>query len=574
MNKSILKTVLTISRAYWLVLAAILVVGISQTFIGMYALVFFQRLIDGLPAAKQLGDLYAPLAGYIGLTVLNHLLIYTEGIPTTILNQGVVQWVKLRALEKIERIDYQAYQDLGTGNLIQSVENGSQATKNILTGFYLNLVRGIIPQFIISLAFIRYYDQTLFLIILAGYGLLYLLTFYSIHYLRTLMEAMLANQEDFSKFSVRAFMELVVFRVNGRFKAEFERLCGISDEIVRARAKIYLMQELFFSGFALFVFVIEALVIIQQAGKILAGTSTVGTLVALVAFIRVVFWPVSTFSYSWITYRMDAVTFNRFMEFFSLPDDSGLAVGQALAFGSGHVEFRAVNFSYKEQEVLKDFSLKIEGGKTTAFVGPSGGGKSTLVRLLLNLLKPQKGQILVDGQDLSEINLSTYYPGIAYIPQEPPIFDGTLRENLTFECATDPARLEEVIRQVGLDGLVARLPKGLDTLVGERGIKLSGGERQRLAFGRTMLQDARIVILDEPTSALDSLTEDFVTHNLSKFLKGKTVILVAHRLQTVQNADLIIVLERGQMTQCGTFNTLVNEAGRFRQLWEKQVQMN
>jgi len=109
LNKSILKTILTISRAYWLVLTGILVVGIAQSFVGMYALVFFQRLIDDFPAAKQFGDLYAPLAGYIGLTVLNHLLIYTEGIPTSILNQGVVQWVKLRALEKIERIDYQAY---------------------------------------------------------------------------------------------------------------------------------------------------------------------------------------------------------------------------------------------------------------------------------------------------------------------------------------------------------------------------------------------------------------------------------------------------------------------------------
>jgi ATP-binding cassette subfamily B protein len=574
LNKSILKTILTISRAYWLVLTGILIVGISQSFVGMYSLVFFQRLIDGFPAAKQLADLYAPLAGYIALTVLNHLLIYTEGIPTSILNQGVVQWVKLRALEKIERIDYQAYQDLGTGNLIQNVENGSEATKNILTGFYLNLIRSILPQFVISLAFIRYYDQTLFLIILIGYGLLFVVTFYSMRYLRNLMEAMLANQEDFSKFSVRAFMELVVFRVNGRFKAEFERLRGISDEIVRSRAKIYLMEELFASGFALFIFIIEALVIVQQASKILAGASTVGTLVALVAFIRIVFWPVTNFSYSWITYRLDAVTFNRFMEFFSLPEDAGLAHGQALVFGPGRVEFRAVNFAYKEQEVLKDFSLKIEGGKTTAFVGASGGGKSTLVRLLLNLLKPQKGQILVDGQDLKDINLSTYYPGIAYIPQEPPIFDGTLRENLTFECTTDPTRLEEVIRQVGLADLVARLPKGLETLVGERGIKLSGGERQRLAFGRTMLQEPRIVILDEPTSALDSLTEDFVTQNLMKFLKGKTVILVAHRLQTVQNADQIIVLENGRMTQCGTFNALVNEDGRFRQLWKKQVQMN
>jgi ATP-binding cassette subfamily B protein len=238
------------------------------------------------------------------------------------------------------------------------------------------------------------------------------------------------------------------------------------------------------------------------------------------------------------------------------------------------VEFREVNFAYKEQEVLKDFSLVIEGGQTTAFVGSSGSGKSTLVRLLLNLLKPQKGQVLVDDQDLREVNLTTYYPGVAYIPQEPPIFDGTLYENLTFERPVEPARLEEVIHQVGLAGLVGRLPKGLETLVGERGIKLSGGERQRLAFGRVLLQDPHIVILDEPTSALDSLTEDFITRSLIPFLKGKTVILVAHRLQTVQSADQIIVLEGGQIAQRGTFTTLVNGEGRFRQLWEKQAQMS
>ncbi|HEX9029150.1 MAG TPA: ABC transporter ATP-binding protein, partial [Anaerolineales bacterium] len=451
------------------------------------------------------------------------------------------------------------------------VENGAQATKNILTGFYLNLARSILPQFIISLAFIRYYDRTLFLIILGGYGLLYAITFFSMRYLRNLMEAMLANQEDFSKFSVRAFMELVVFRVNGRFKAELERLRGISDEIVRARAKIYLLQELFASGFALFIFLIEALVIIEQIGKILAGTSTVGTLVALVSFIRIVFWPVTMFSYSWITYRLDAVAFNRFMEFFSLPDDPGLAGGRAFAFGPGRVEFRGVHFAYPDQEVLRDFSLELDGGKTIGVVGPSGSGKTTLVRLLLHLLKPQQGQVIVDAQDLKDIDLKTYYPGIAYIPQEPPIFDGTLRENLTFGHTIDSRRLEDVIQQVGLAALVTRLPKGLDTLVGERGIKLSGGERQRLAFGRVLLQDPRIVIMDEPTSALDSLTEDFITASLTKFFKGKTAILVAHRLQTVQNADQIIVLEDGQVAQRGTFQSLVNSEGRFKQLWEAQA---
>ncbi len=224
MNQTIFKTILSISKENRWTLIAILVIGISQTFVGMYATVFFQRLIDGFPAAQQLNDLAPFLAGYIGLNVLNHILIYLEGIPSSILNHRVALWVKLRSLQKIARIDYQAYRDLGTGNLIQTIENGADATRNILSGFYLQIVRGILPQFIISLAFIRYYDQTLFLIILGGYGIFYLFSYALMRFLRREMEKMLTNQEDFSKFSVRAFMEMVVFRVNGRFKAEFERV--------------------------------------------------------------------------------------------------------------------------------------------------------------------------------------------------------------------------------------------------------------------------------------------------------------------------------------------------------------
>ncbi len=221
--------------------------------------------------------------------------------------------------------------------------------------------------------------------------------------------------------------------------------------------------------------------------------------------------------------------------------------------------------------MLRDFSQVFQGGQVTALVGTSGSGKTTLVRLLLHLLKPQKGQVWVDGQDLSDMNLESYYRCVAYIPQEPPIFDGTLRENLLFDRQVDTVVLNEIIQKVGLKELVARLPKGLETIVGERGIKLSGGERQRLSFGRVLLQDPKIIILDEPTSALDSLTEDFITHNLLAILKGKTVIVVAHRLQTVRSADQILVMEEGQVVQAGTFTQLLSQSGKFYQLWQKQT---
>ena len=571
MNRIIFKTILAICKDYWLVLTTILIVGISQSFVGMYSLVFFQRLLDGFPAAKQFADLLPLLVGYIGLTALNHGLIYLEGYPTSILHTGVVQWVKLKAMRKIACIDFLAYEDMGTGNLIQIIENGAEAARSILTGFYLKIAREVLPD-IICLLLIRYYDQTLFTIILGGYGVLYVLSYYLMKFLRGEMEKMLSNKEDFSKFSVRAFMELVVFRINGRYKAEFERVRQISDEIVRSRAKVYLLQELFYTGFAFMVFVVEAGVVIQQVTKILAGASTVGTLVALVSFIRMVFGPITSFSMAYMGYKVDAVTFKRFHQFDTLPDDAGLGHGRSIAVTQGAIELRDVSFSYQDRAVLNHFQLAIEGGKTTAFVGESGGGKSTLMRLILHLLKPQCGQVLVDGQNLADINLESYYREVAYIPQEPPVFDGTLQENLIFDRSIDPARLTEVIRLVKLDDLLHKLPNGLETLLGERGIKLSGGERQRLAFGRVLLQNPQIVILDEPTSSLDSLTEHFVTQNMMGMLKGKTVILVAHRLQTVKGADRIIVLEDGATLQQGCFDELMAIGGRFRELWEKQTE--
>jgi ATP-binding cassette, subfamily B, bacterial len=582
-NKKIFQSIRSVGSRFWLPIAAFILIGISQILAGNYSFVVFQRLLDGFSSASHLTDMMPLLLMYIGINILNHTLIYLSGYPASILDRGVVQWVKLCALEKISRIDYLAYQNLGTGNLIQVIENGAEATRKILTGFYLS-IPGMIAQIVIALAFIRYYDRTLFAVILGGYGIFYLVSHYLMKFLRAELEKMLFNQENFSSFSVRAFMELVVFRVNGHFKSEFERLNTISDEIVRSRARIYLVQELSYTGFALLIFLITAAVVVQQAARIIAGQSTVGTLVALVGFIGVVFVPIIDFSRSWMAYRLDAVAYSHLDRFLSMPEDSGLQQGQPLVISQGTVSFEHVTFGYADQrlpalaegqaqtvEVLADFSLVIPGGQTTALVGPSGSGKSTLVRLLLHLLKPESGRVLVDGQDLAQVNLQSYYQSAAYIPQEPPIFDGTLRENLIFDRPVPAAQVADVIRRVGLEALVDRLPAGMETLVGERGIKLSGGERQRLAFGRVLLQNPHIVILDEPTSALDSLTEDFINRGLTDFLRGKTVIIVSHRLQTVKSAHQIIVLDAGRIVQQGTLESLLAEEGMFNQLWEKQM---
>ena len=193
MNKILLRSLLSICREYRWPLAFFLVAGISQTFIGLYAIAYFQRLIDSFTAARQFGDVSAVLFGYIALTLANHVLIYLEGYPRSLLNNGSYQWAKLRAMKKIARIDYLAYQHLGTGQLVQIIENGANATKSILNNFYLNLITSMLPGVIISFAFINYYDSTLLVIILGVYAGLFFASYYLMNYLRRAVDRMLAK---------------------------------------------------------------------------------------------------------------------------------------------------------------------------------------------------------------------------------------------------------------------------------------------------------------------------------------------------------------------------------------------
>jgi len=221
--------------------------------------------------------------------------------------------------------------------------------------------------------------------------------------------------------------------------------------------------------------------------------------------------------------------------------------------------------------VLNGLDLTLERGRTTALVGISGAGKSTIVKLRLGLLKPQSGRVLVDGVDLATVDLGSYYTEVAYIPQEPPVFDGTIRENLAFDADLPDPTLTDAVAGAGLGQLIERLPDGLDTVVGERGTKLSGGERQRLAYARLLIQQPRIVVMDEPPASLDSLTEAAVTETLTGFLAGRTVIVIAHRIQTVRTADRIVVLDDGRMVQDGDFDALVTAPGVFRDMWMEQT---
>lgn len=244
-----------------------------------------------------------------------------------------------------------------------------------------------------------------------------------------------------------------------------------------------------------------------------------------------------------------------------------------IASFQGAFEFEHVQFSYKDTDkhVLSDFTLTVKPGECIAFVGESGAGKSTVLNMAVGFYRPTSGRIVIDGVPMDELNMRAYRQRMAVVPQSTVLFSGTIRNNITFGLTDVPEeKLQEVIRMANLQDVVAQMPEGLDTLIGEHGGKLSGGQRQRIAIARAMIRDPQIILLDEATSALDNISEFIVQKAMRELIRGRTTFIVAHRLSTIRDADRIVVMKNGRVAEVGTFEELMERRGEFYQL--KQLQ--
>jgi ABC-type multidrug transport system fused ATPase/permease subunit len=310
------------------------------------------------------------------------------------------------------------------------------------------------------------------------------------------------------------------------------------------------------------------------ASRALNGSLTAGDVVLLLAYVAMLYKPLETLAYTAVTVQQATAGARRVYAVLDTePEIQDIAGALALPQPvSGQIDFEHVSFQYDDgTTAIRDITLRIAPATTVAIVGGSGAGKTTLLNLILRFYDPRSGRIMVDGRDLRDLKLDSLRDSIALVLQEPVLFAASIAENISYaRPAATQAQVESAALAAGADEFIRRLPNGYETAIGERGVNLSGGQRQRISIARAFLKDSPILILDEPTSALDAESETHLVDSLNALMRGRTTIIVAHRLSTIQHADHVIVLGNGDIQEQGSYDSLLRSQGPFRKLYDAQ----
>lgn len=334
------------------------------------------------------------------------------------------------------------------------------------------------------------------------------------------------------------------------------------------RAKGRSMAQTFCSyqlGFAVLLVMLGYAVLVD-------GRVTLAAVAAAIAPLTTTYQHVKRLTRSYHVLRESAGALEGVEAILRTPVDQTSTGGRPMPHVRGDVELRDVWFAYDDKPVLKGINLRVRAGQTVALVGPSGGGKSTTVDVLMRFHDPTRGSVLVDGQDLREVNLADYRSHTAVVSQQPFLFNTTIRENIAFgRPGASQAEIEAAARAANIHDFISSLPAGYETLAGERGGNLSGGQMQRITIARAILRDPAILFLDEATSALDSENEEAVQRALDALRRGRTSFVIAHRLSTIVDADLIVVLDDGRVVESGTHEQLLARGGAYRRMHDLQM---
>ena len=483
--------------------------------------------------------------------------------------------ISLSTFKHVHSLDLDYHLNRRTGGLARDIERGTEGISFLLRFFIFNIAPTLFEIAMVAIIlWVNYGVQYALVVLLSvmAYGSFsFRATSWRTQYVREV------NRAD-SDSQTRAVDSLLNYETVKYFNNEpFEagRYDIALDVWEQARRKNRLSLFALNAGQALIIAVSQTLMLGMAALSVGAGDMSLGDFILINQFMLQLFLPLGFLGF---VYREIKAALANIERLFNVLDErpriAPHSAAPDLALSAGDIQFSHIEFAYRGSEkVLEDFNLHIKGGQTVALVGVSGAGKSTVSKLLFRFYDPTQGVIRIDGTDIKEINLPSLRQAIAVVPQDCVLFNDSLRENIRYgrPAATD-SDIEQAVQAAHLADFVERLPDGLDTLVGERGLKISGGERQRVAIARAVLKQAHILIFDEATSSLDSHSEQAVLRAFKALAGRQTTLVIAHRLSTIVDADQIVVMHAGSVVEQGTHSALLDASGKYAALWRAQLQ--
>ena len=541
---------------------------------------FLGRAIDELKVGIETKSVastdFLQWAGLIvGFSIIAGIFTFLTRQTIIVVSRHIEFDLRNDLLAHLQRLSYSYFQNTPTGDLMAHATNDIGAVRNVLGPGIMYPTDTIMTfTMVLTLMLVKDWELTLLALIPLP------LVSYVVYRLgKRIHEKSLDRQAQFSLLTTRAQENLSGIRVIKSYVREpyeIERFSNLSWEYLNKNLVLARIQSILWP--LMFLLIGISIVITIYAGglRVMNGELTIGSLSAFLAYLLMLIWPVIAFGWVINLLQQGAASMERLCKILDTEPEIKDTPHTDHAIGEigGAVEFRGVNFIHRDagQQTLKNINLKVDQGMTVAIVGYTGSGKTTLVNLIPRLYDATGGELLIDGIDVRKIPLEVLRCHIGYVPQETFLFSDTLIENIRY--GTDDGTPEHVreaaeISQITKD--VLEFPKQFETMIGERGITLSGGQKQRTSIARALIRQPRILILDDCLSAVDTYTEEEILKRLRAFMKGRTSIIISHRISTVKDADLIVVVDKGEIVERGTHDELVAKGGIYADLNEKQL---